>query len=277
MIDFIGIGAQKSGTSWIYACLYEHPEICTPIKEIHFFSRDRFSKGKNWYEHQFRNCAAGLLRGEFSTSYLYSRTAPAAIKSLYPDAKLIAVLRNPVDRAYSQYHNAIKAGEIIPDLPFAQYVKDEPSVVEQGLYHEQLTRYRAAFPEDQMLVLLYEDIATDPVAFMRHIYDFLGVDPAFVAGMVNQRVNIARRPRAVSIDRAMHRVSEFLRARGLDRLVHAVRKTGVPDLVRGANTRESPESSADSFEKERLRALFQTDVAKLSTLLNKDMSRYWNI
>ena len=50
MVDFIGIGAQKAGTSWVYACLYEHPEICAPIKEIHFFSRSRFTKGREWYD-----------------------------------------------------------------------------------------------------------------------------------------------------------------------------------------------------------------------------------
>jgi hypothetical protein len=70
MINFIGIGAQKSGTSWAYTCLYDHPEVCAPIKEIHFFSRPRFSQGKEWYERHFGSCGEGKLRGEFSTSYL---------------------------------------------------------------------------------------------------------------------------------------------------------------------------------------------------------------
>ena len=109
-VNFIGVGAQKSGTSWIYACLYEHPEICAPIKEIHFFSRPRYEKGIAWYEKQFDRCAVEKLRGEFSTSYLYTPEAAARIHAAYPDAKIIAVLRNPIDRAYSQYRNAIKAG-----------------------------------------------------------------------------------------------------------------------------------------------------------------------
>ncbi len=112
MVDFIGVGAQKSGTSWAYACLYEHPEICAPVKEIHFFSRPRYEEGKEWYEGHFKKCEEGLLRGEFSTSYLYSEESPERIHACYPNAKLIAILRNPIDRAYSQYRNTIKAGDI---------------------------------------------------------------------------------------------------------------------------------------------------------------------
>ncbi|MCR4285481.1 MAG: sulfotransferase, partial [Candidatus Kaiserbacteria bacterium] len=70
MINFIGLGAQKSGTSWAYTCLYEHPEVCIPVKEIHFFSRPRYAEGKEWYEAHFKKCAEGKLRGEWSTSYL---------------------------------------------------------------------------------------------------------------------------------------------------------------------------------------------------------------
>ena len=102
MIDFIGLGAQKAGTSWVYACLYEHPEIHAPIKELHFFSRDRFSKGKDWYESHFSHRKEGQKVGEFSTSYLYSKETPERIKELYPEVKLIAIVRNPVTRAYSQ-------------------------------------------------------------------------------------------------------------------------------------------------------------------------------
>ncbi|HEU4677805.1 MAG TPA: sulfotransferase domain-containing protein, partial [Candidatus Paceibacterota bacterium] len=137
MIDFIGLGAQKSGTSWAYTCLYEHPAVCMPQKELHFFSRPRFEEGKEWYEAQFKNCAPGKLRGEWSTSYLYSPDAPERIRSLYPNAKLLAILRNPIDRAYSQYRNAVRAGEIPKSMPFRAYSAKEPSVWEQGRYAEE--------------------------------------------------------------------------------------------------------------------------------------------
>ena len=94
-IDFIGLGAQRSGTSWIYACLHEHPQIFIPIKEIHFFSRERnWSKGYQWYENLFAQCPIDRKAGEFSTSYLIDQETPSRIHQQYPGTKLIVSLRN---------------------------------------------------------------------------------------------------------------------------------------------------------------------------------------
>lgn len=278
MINFLGIGAQKSGTSWAYTCLYDHPEVCAPIKEIHFFSRTRFSEGREWYEHHFRSCAQGKVLGEFSTSYLYSEEAPQRIHSLYPHAKLIAILRNPIDRAYSQYRNAIRAGEIPESTTFESFADEEKSVREQGLYTAQLERYYALFPNEQLLVLIYEDIRKDPVVFMRRIYEFLGIDATFVSSMVNDEINVARTPKHIFIDRSMHHMSETLRKIGLDRFVHWVRKSGLPDLIRARNTKPQKASShTKTFDREAFARYFKNDVAKLSGLLGRDMEKEWSI
>jgi hypothetical protein len=278
MIDFLGIGAQKSGTSWVYTCLYEHPEICAPIKEIHFFSRPRFSEGIEWYEAHFKKCAEGKLRGEFSTSYLYAREAPARISGLYPNAKLIAILRNPIERAFSQYRNAIKAGEIPEQISFEEFTKQEVSTLEQGKYAEQLTRYYAHFKKEQMLVLIYEDIRKDPIAFMRRIYEFLGIDATFVSNMVHDEINVARTPKHVSVDRVMHHVSETLRHIGFDRFVHLVRRSGIPDFVRSYNTKKQKEvQHTTTYNRDAFRAHFAHDVSALSAIIGRDMSKEWNI
>ena len=125
MVDFIGIGAQRSGTSWVYACLYEHPEICIPIKEIHFFSRPRYENGTLWYEEHFATCGVGKRCGEFSTSYLYSDVTAERIHKHYPEVKILAILRNPITRALSQYGNAIKGGEIPESMTFTEYYTTE--------------------------------------------------------------------------------------------------------------------------------------------------------
>jgi Sulfotransferase domain len=112
-VDFVGVGAQRSGTSWLYACLYEHPGICAPIKELHFFSRERnYERGLDWYLGHFDRCPPGAVRGEFSTSYLYAPEAAGRIRAAFPEVRIMMSLRNPVARAYSQYRNAIVAGEI---------------------------------------------------------------------------------------------------------------------------------------------------------------------
>lgn len=272
MVNFIGVGAQKSGTSWAYACLYEHPQICAPVKEIHFFSRPRFEKGRTWYEGHFSGCKEGKFTGEFSTSYLYSKDAPDRINTLYPQAKIIAIIRNPIARAVSHYRNAIKSGEITENVSFEAFGEQEKSVLEQGLYSVQLARYYALFPKEQMLVLVYEDIKKDPKAFMKHIYQFLGVDDSFESSMLYSEINVARTPKAVYVDRLMHHIAEFLRRAGFDKLVHLIRKTGLPDLVRSGNTKEAKEIIIDTLA---LESYFKDDIQKLSALLARNLAVEW--
>ncbi len=278
MIDFIGIGAQKSGTSWAYTCLYEHPEICMPVKEIHFFSRSRYAQGIDWYENHFKKCDSHKKKGEWSTSYLYSKETASRIKQHYPNVKLLAILRNPVDRAYSQYRNAIRAGEIQKTMSFSAYDAQEKSVREQGLYATQLEEYFQLFDKGQMLILIYEDLIKDPVAFMKNIYTFLEVEDTYVASMVHEQVNIARTPTLIGVDRCMHHISEFLRRNGFDRLVHTIRKTGITKIIRMLNTTQTHVGTREeSFNKKEYAKHFAHDVTRLSMMVDRDLRTEWNI
>ncbi len=278
-VDFIGIGAQKTGTSWVYTCLYEHPEICIPIKEIHFFSRSRFEKGITWYERHFAKCHPDKKKGEFSTSYMYSESAPKRIKSFYPDVKLIAILRNPVERAYSQYRNAIKSGEIDRTASFDEYASKEKSVLEQGKYAEQLDRYRAYFDEEQILLLVYEDSRISPELFIRRIYQFLDVDISFVPSMLDHEINAARTPKFISAEKAMHRVAEFLRKRNLGHVVHSIKKSGLPDWARSLNTVGDDLDAKENkkIDWDPLRRYFYDDATHLSRVLDRDLASEWNL
>lgn len=275
MIDFIGIGAQKCGTSWLYACLYEHPEIYAPIKEIHFFSRDRFSKGITWYEDHFKACTISKKRGEFSTSYLYSDVAAKRITELYPNVRLIAIVREPIARAYSQYGNALKAGEIGKDTTFAMYVATEPSCIAQGLYVEQLEHYRHFLEKGLLKVMIYEDIARDPKRFVAEVYEHLGVDSTFVPPSLTSRINIARQPRLVIFDRVMHRTAEFLRRAGLHRVVHTIKTSGLTDWIRHHNTEAGKEEQMIDYQ--TYIPYFRDDVVKLGKLLNRDLVKEWQL
>jgi hypothetical protein len=275
-IDFIGLGAQKSATSWAYTCLYEHPQVCMPIKEIHFFSRPRYAEGREWYESHFSKCDSKKLKGEWSTSYLYSPEAPGRIRAWYPEAKLLAILRNPVTRAYSQFRNAIRAGEIPKDKSFEAYSAEEKSVWDQGLYAQQLERYYALFPKNQILVLIQEDIDRNPVAFMKQIHEFLGIEKDFVSSMVHTPVNVGRTPAVVGIDRILHHIAEFLRAYGFDRLVHAVKKSGIPGAIRAINTSEGQRKpEKNEFDPEYGKNYLRSDVRKLSQMLGRDLEAEW--
>src|SRR6056297_562433 len=104
-IDFIGIGAQKAGTSSIFHFLKEHPEICTSSKkEIHFFDKEyNYLKGIKFYRKFFNNCSSKNIKGEFTPRYIYHPKVAQRIKKYFPDVKLIVSLRNPIERAISHY------------------------------------------------------------------------------------------------------------------------------------------------------------------------------
>jgi hypothetical protein len=163
-------------------------------------------------------------------------------------------------------------------MSFAAYSEQEPSVREQGLYAAQLARYDALFPREQMLVLIYEDIKKDPIAFMRRIYEFLGVDPTFVSSMVHDEINVARTPTLVPVDRGMHHTAEFLRRHGFDRLVHMIRKMGIPDMVRKLNTKEGKQRDAHTpYDHVAYARYFRDDVVRLGARIGRDMCSEWNI
>ncbi len=275
MVDFIGIGAQRSGTSWVYACLYEHPEICIPIKEIHFFSRPRYENGTLWYEEHFATCGAGKRCGEFSTSYLYSDVTAERIHKHYPEVKILAILRNPITRALSQYGNAIKGGEIPESMTFTEYYTTEKSVLEQGLYAKQLSSYYKYFDPSHILTLIYEDNKKDPEAFIKNIYAFLGVSTDFVPSMLHESINVTRVPKNIALEKHMHHFSEFLRRSRLDYLVHLVRRSGLPNVVRRLNTKPAKKEEKPVFDRATLIAYFREDTTELSRMLGRDLVTEW--
>lgn len=270
--DFIGLGAQRAGTSWIYACLYEHPDIYAPIKEVHFFSREAaWSRGYEWYESTFRKRPSDAKAGELSTSYLSSPETPARIRDRYPDVKLFVSFRNPVDRAYSNYLNDLVAGRVNQGTDFGEALSEHSEYVYQGLYATHLARFLELFRSDQVLAMVYEDSLTDPVEFVQKIYRFLGVDPSFVPSMAHSQVNAGRVPRFPTWDRLARKASISLRTMRMHRLWWAIKRAGGGDLVRGLNTRRSDAGRGPSrSESHRLYKTFESEILGLEQLLERD-------
>src|SRR6056297_2233099 len=108
--DFIGIGAMKAATSWIYKCLIEHPEVCgSSKKELHFFDRPQnYKKGIDYYISFFKHCPQDKAKGEYTPNYLYSPATPELISRHFPNVKIIVCLRNPAERAWSHYLFSVK-------------------------------------------------------------------------------------------------------------------------------------------------------------------------
>jgi hypothetical protein len=196
---FLVIGAQKAGTTALYAYLRWHPGITGPSwKEVSFFDR-HWWRGEAWYRGQFPLRAGERLVGEASPSYLFHPLAPERARSLVPDAKLVALLRNPVDRAYSQYQHEVALGREPLSFEDALAAEDDRLAGEverlvedprafsrawwdhtyaaRGRYAEQLERWLAVFPREQLLVVPTEELGERPAETYAAILAFLGAEP----------------------------------------------------------------------------------------------------
>lgn len=207
--DFLIIGAQKAGTTALFAYLRWHPEITGPSwKEVSFFDR-RYREDERTYRASFpakprqwlvaRRRGRWPLVGEASPSYILHPLAPQRARDLVPQARLIAILRNPIDRAYSHYQHEVRLGREPFSFEEALEREDdrlrgevermvaEPSYfseswwdytyVARGRYAEQLERWLSVFPRDQLLVLFMEELRDDTPGTYARVLDFLGARP----------------------------------------------------------------------------------------------------
>lgn len=188
--NFLIVGAMKSGTTSLAAYLRDHPQAYVPVeKELHYFTLNR-ARGDSWYRHQFAPGIGMRAIGEATPEYLYDRQAPARIARLVPDARLIVMLRNPVDRAYSHYwHWRRSMGET---RSFEECIDDElqhsrapgtpppEPYLAKGRYIEQLKRLAQHFDRAQTMVILLDDLEHHPVDTFREVCRFLGIDDAAI-------------------------------------------------------------------------------------------------
>lgn len=178
--SFLVIGARKGGTTSLFAFLMQHPAMRPPLwKESRFFDRN-YTKGTAWYRAHFplTRGHAPFITGEATASYLVDARVPARVAQCLPDIKLIAILRNPVDRAISDYHHACRRGGETRSMADAlsPRIQENPYLT-RGLYAPQVERYLAWFPPRQLLVLRSEDVFSDPASARRRLLDFLELEP----------------------------------------------------------------------------------------------------
>lgn len=211
MPNFFIIGAQKAGTTSLYHYLDQHPEVyMSPVKEPLFFSHDispsgdarrhAFNKPRlprnprfanlEEYGRLFDGTGSEKAIGEASTLYIYAPGTAERIRRYAPEAKIVAILRNPADRAYSAFLYALRIG-VEPLTDFAEALRAEKQRIDnnwhfvyryhdRGRYYKQIKAYYDVFGSDRVGVWLYEDLKKDPRSVSESVFRFLGVDDSFI-------------------------------------------------------------------------------------------------
>jgi len=191
--NFLIIGAQKAGSSWLGEMLHHHPDVFVcRTGELHFFNA-RFKRGLEWYEKNFESVAGERAVGEKTPMYLSHPLAAERIKStLGEDVRMIVSLRHPVDRAHSQYWHDMRHGRIHTETEFVEAFREREQLRMEGMYGQHLTRFYELFPRENMLVFIFEEMIRNRRGALRACFEFLGVDSEFQPSQPDRRVNQAR-------------------------------------------------------------------------------------
>ncbi|MFZ5610050.1 MAG: sulfotransferase family protein [Pseudomonadota bacterium] len=293
MPNFLIIGSGRSGTTSLHAYLAQHPEVyMSPLKETNFFALEERTAlyggpGAKWlinssistrrqYEALFDAVTTQKAIGESSPRYLYTPAAMENIKRTLPDVKLIAVLRNPVDRAYASYMGMRRDGwEKCPD--FAQAIADEPRRIAEnwlmgcylsvGYYHAHLSRVYRLFDPAQIRIYLYEDLQDRLADVLADIFAFIGVDTTFTPDMSHRHnvSGIIRNP----LLRALWTKTILLRT-----MMRPLVPYGLRHWAGRAIVREVEKEALAPRLRAELIARYREDILLLERLINRDL-RAW--
>lgn len=271
MPTFIGIGAQKCASTWIYRILEDHPQIAVSApKELDFFSC-YFDRGFDWYERHFiQSAPSQTAAGEVSPSYFYNPLAVKRAHAYNPAFKILVSLRDPIDRMYSNHLHEVRKGHIAgDDLSFERAFARNPMYFHQSLYAQHLRMWIEVFGAPNVLVLLQEDIADDPIGQAARLCAFLGVDELADSEFFERRANENVIYKNQAVGRVYSGLGRAARAVGLGGAIRWAKKTdGVSKIWSTAkeNVRErTPPMRPETVEK--LRAELAPEMAALAELM----------
>ena len=289
--NFICVGAQKAGTTTLYHLLNQHPEICLPKeKETHFFlnGTDKYTQGLKWYSDTFfQACPQNHLRGEISPGYMYLPYVSERIfTDIGPDVKLIFMLRNPIDRAYSGYFMSKRIAA--ETLDFDAAIKKEKerikinesfqktySYAERGLYAQQIERYLKFFPiENMFFIVLETDFKENTQKTLSNLCKFLNITPYDFN--INIKSNPALEPKNKMLMRFLYS-DQFLKLRKM--LKHLLPFSKIRHKIKYKLSRMNlkkieSKPPIEPLTYNQLQDFFYEDIQKLETLIHKDLSHW---
>ncbi len=221
--NFLFIGPDKSGSTWLYNALAQHEQVYVPkAKELFFF--DQFYEyGWNWYSNYFAQAShLHSVVGEISHDYLFSPLACERIARDIPDVKLMVCLREPAQRAFSAYLYMVKQGRVTSDFDTA--IRNIDELIDHGLYAKHLGHYLTRFKRNQIHVSVFDNLTIDPQVVFDDICDFLDIEHMLLPAELKKKRLPAARPRFRYGASVARKIGWKIRCMGLPELVGRVKR-----------------------------------------------------
>jgi hypothetical protein len=271
--NFIYIGANKAGSTWLYDVLARHPDVyMAPGKGLYFFSKHH-ERGLDWYRSHFEGAGGEKIVGEISHSYMYSNDVWKRIAEMDPAMRLMVGLREPVDRAFADYLDGVKNGLIHGD--FETELEGEPPFLERSHYTRYLAPYVEQFGRDAIHVGVFDELSADPNAYAKKIFAFLGIEELDLSHAQRQKMMPAGAPRSRLVAGFAKKASHAARALGLRGLRGRVKRSRTVRnaLYRQFDADEKPRMLPET--RARLRERFDEETAHLDDLLGTRLREIW--
>jgi hypothetical protein len=268
---FLYVGASKAGSSWIYEILREHPEVFVPAaKDLQFFD-SYYQKGLDWYCGQFHNARNAKAIGEVSHDYFLAQSSAYRIAYHLPEVKIIACLREPVDKILSSYRFN-RTTTVNKNITFGEYAFSS-AILKQNAYFENLRPFVELLGRSRVLVLFYDDLKLNPNAFVQRIYQFIGVNDCFQPPSLHRRVLPARDARSEWLAHKVFSGARFARKLGLANLVGTIKRSQVASALLYRPPSRDLAISDDIIH--RLRQTLSETYPELEQLLDCRLPKAW--
>jgi hypothetical protein len=262
-ITFFMIGCQRCGTTWTDAALRDHPQVYLPVKKQSYFFDRNYEKGIDWFMDRFDEVEEHHQAvGEIATGYCLLDSIPLMAKH-FPNIKLLMVMRNPTDRAYSNFQTR----QIDSNwASFEDAIESDPDLLERGQYIDQIDTLLKYYDREQILFLLYDDLHTNDRAYLSSVLEFIGVESNVESKMIGQRKNASLFPH---LRMRLHQL-------GFKTIVSLISRSWVGDWVRRSRKNKGKSYSPMNLEtKNKLINHFTPYNDRLSAFLQRDLSK-WN-
>lgn len=296
--NFFIVGAPKSGTTTLYSYLEQHPDVFLAKKEIYYFCYDLGFRtprpDENIYLNYFADARNQKIIGDASVFYLLSPGAAQQIKGFNPEAKVIIMLRNPVQMVYSLHSENLSNGD--EDIESFESALDAEKSRRMGnhipryhnaplealyysnvaKYYEQVLRYKSVFGEDKMHIIFFDDFIADTENEYRKVLKFLEIEDIMPASFGAK--NPSKIVRSKAYLKFLKNPPEFVKAIGRFLFPHySKRREWMLNRLWGLNRKYSPLQPLSNALKQRLVDIYKSDIEKLGKLLNRDLSNWLKI
>jgi hypothetical protein len=268
-LSFVCVGPQRTATSWLQEVLSHHPEICLPrgVKETMFFDK-RYSKGIEWYRWHFEHLKPDQIAGEIAPTYFHSIDAVERIHKFSPNAKIIILIRNPLQRCYSLYRHHLSKGRI--RIPFEEALIQFPELTESGRYSRHAVRWEEKFSQEQVYYFWQEDISERPELVISDFCANNHISNIILPEVTFEKVNSATAPRSLLVARIFSATSTALRSMRLYSLVDLAKLAGLKSAFTGGA--KLPPITLDTHQ--RLIEIFRPEIEWLESRFNKNLDDY---